>query len=314
MDFDQTHRVAKDVDLRFRRAGHILGAAMVELRHANTILVFSGDLGRPNDATMVDPEPIAHADYLVVESTYGDRRHEKGDPATILGEIIERTARRGGTILIPSFAVGRTQAILYHLHRLKISGRIVNVPIYLDSPMAEDASDIFGRDFRDLKLSAQDCLAACRVARYIRTVEQSKELTADPLPKVIISASGMATGGRVLHHLKQYAPDARNTILFAGFQAGGTRGAAMVAGAKAVKIYGAYVPVKAEVANLHMLSAHADADEILTWLRHFESPPRRTFITHGEPAASDALRHRIEQELHWTCCVPEYREEVELGT
>ena len=244
MAFDETHGVAQHVQLRFRRAGHILGAAIVELVHANTTVVFSGDLGRPNDPTMVDPEPIAHADYLVVESTYGDRRHDTDDPEKVLGDVIERTVHRGGTVVIPSFAVGRTQSILYYLHRLKIAGRIANVPIYLDSPMAEDASDIFCRDFRDLKLSAQACRAASRVARYIRTVDQSKALTADPMPKVIISASGMATGGRVLHHLKQYGPNPKNTILFAGFQAGGTRGAAMTAGAKAVKIHGAYVPWK----------------------------------------------------------------------
>jgi metallo-beta-lactamase family protein len=178
--------------------------------------------------------------------------------------------------------------------------------------MAEEASDIFCKDFRDQRLSEQACRAICSGAQYVRTPEQSKALTANLVPKIIISASGMATGGRVLHHLKHYAPDIRNTILFAGFQAGGTRGAAMTSGAKAVKIHGNYVAVHAEVHNLHMLSAHADADEILGWLRHFESPPRRTFVSHGEPAASDALRHRIEEQLGWSCAVAEYREEVEL--
>jgi metallo-beta-lactamase family protein len=312
MPFDEVHSLEKGIEIRFRRAGHILGAAIVELFHAGITVVFSGDLGRPNDPTMVDPTPIAHADYLIIESTYGDRRHDVADPEEALADIINRTVRRGGTIVIPAFAVGRTQSILYYLQRLKSTGRIPDMPVFLDSPMAEDASDIFCKDFRDQKLTEQACRAACGVARYVRTVEQSKALTAEPVPKIIISASGMATGGRVLHHLKQYAPDPRNTILFTGFQAGGTRGAAMTSGAKTVKIHGAYVPIHAEVQNLHMLSAHADADEIMGWLRHFKSPPRQTFVTHGEPAAADALRHRIEEELGWPCSVAEYREVIPL--
>lgn len=313
VDFDATTNVGQHIQLCLRRAGHILGAAIVEIECAGTRLVFSGDLGRPNDSILVDPTPIARADYLVVESTYGDRRHDADDPERLLAEVIVKTARRGGTVIIPAFAVGRTQAILYHLHRLKMAKRIPDLPIFLDSPMAQDASDIFCRDFRDLRLSEQECRAACKVARYVRTVEESKTLTANPVPKVIISASGMATGGRVLHHLKNYAPDPRNAILFTGFQAGGTRGASLVSGAKAVKIHGAYVPVNAEVHNLHMLSGHADAGEILSWLRHFAAPPRKTFITHGEPAAADALRRRIEEELGWACAVPDYRDEIDLS-
>jgi metallo-beta-lactamase family protein len=179
--------------------------------------------------------------------------------------------------------------------------------------MAVDASEIFCKHIADHKLAENQCRAACGVAQYVRTVDESRTLTVDPVPKVIISASGMATGGRVLHHLKHYAPDRRNTILFAGFQAGGTRGAAMMAGADSVKIHGTHVPVRAEVANLEMLSAHADAEEILRWLRGFKTLPRTTFITHGEPAASDALRHRVEEELGWTCVVPDHGQLVELG-
>jgi len=185
--------------------------------------------------------------------------------------------------------------------------------VFLDSPMAVDASEVFCRNLQDHRLSARECRDACRVARYVRDVEESKALTANPMPKVIVSASGMATGGRVLHHLKHYAPDARNTILFAGFQAGGTRGAAMVAGAEQIKIHGRYVPVRAAVRNLEMLSAHADVDEIMRWLKGFRNPPRTTFITHGEPAASDALRHRIEEEMGWPCVVPEHGQQVDLS-
>jgi len=310
--FDRTQTVTPDLTARFLPAGHILGAAIVELDHAGRKVVFSGDLGRPNNATMVDPTPVKHADYLLVESTYGNRKHDPQDPEDVLADVIVRTAGRGGTVLIPSFAVGRAQTIMYHLQRLKAAHRIPDLPIFLDSPMAVDASEIFCKDSQARKLSDAECRSACSVAHYVRDVEESKRLDTEPMPKVIISASGMATGGRVLHHLKRYAPGPQNTILFAGFQAGGTRGAAMTGGADRVKIHGAYVPVRAEVQNLHMLSAHADTDEIMDWLRHFEAPPKMTFVTHGEPEPADAMRHRIEEELGWPCLVPDYRETVEL--
>ena len=261
---------------------------------------------------MPDPAPVAETDYLVVESTYGNRVHDGRDASEELANVITKTIARGGSVIIPAFAVGRTQTLLYYLHQLKKAGDIPDLPIFLDSPMAEDASDIFRVHVADHKLSAAETRATCMVARYVTSVEDSKALDSDPMPKIIISASGMATGGRVLHHLKYYAPDPKNTILFAGFQAGGTRGAAMVSGAKKVKIHGSYVPIRAEVHNLQMLSAHADLDEIMSWLAHFKSPPKCTFITHGEPKASDALRMRIEEELGWTCSIPDYRETVEL--
>ncbi|WP_445504387.1 MBL fold metallo-hydrolase RNA specificity domain-containing protein [Microvirga sp. G4-2] len=310
--FGEWRELPHGVRVRFSRAGHILGAACVECEWNGTKLVFSGDLGRYNDPMMVDPTPIGEADYIVVESTYGDRRHGTDDVQTVLGDVIERTVNRGGTVIIPAFAVGRAQALLYHLERLKAAGRLANVPIFLNSPMAADASEILCNHMEDQKLSAAECRAACGIATYVRTVEASKALNENPVPKVIVSASGMATGGRVLHHLKRYAPDPRNTILFAGFQAVGTRGAAMVAGAGTIKIHGAYIPVRAEVQNLSMLSAHADADEILRWLRNFRQPPRMTFITHGEPSASDALRLRIQDELGWPCTVPEHLERADL--
>ena len=308
--FNEDKQLSPHIRFRLVPAGHILGAAIVEMTCDGIQVVFSGDLGRPNSATMVDPTPVQHADYLLIESTYGNRKHDARDPEDMLAEIVNRTAGRGGTVLIPSFAVGRAQSLMYHLHRLKQARRIPGIPIFLDSPMAIDASDLFCK--YEQKLSAQETRATCAVARYVNDVEGSKALDGDPTPKIIISASGMATGGRVLHHLKLLAPDARNTILFAGFQAGGTRGEAMTNGAESVKIHGSYVPIRAEVANLHMLSAHADADEIMAWLRNFRKPPKTTFITHGEPDAADALRHRIEEELGWRCVVPEYRDAVEL--
>ena len=311
--FDREFEPIEGIKVRFLAAGHILGASIVEIVSEGVKIVFSGDLGRSDDAIMVDPAPVEKADYLIVESTYGDRRHESGNAQDSLADIITRTIGRGGSIIVPAFAVGRAQSVMYHIMRLKDDGRIPgDLPVYLDSPMAIDASQVFCDHMAEHRLTAAQCRAACAVAKYVHEAEESKALDADPMPKIIISASGMATGGRVLHHLKHYAPDHRNAILFTGFQAGGTRGAAMVGGAEAVKIHGQYVRVKAEVANLQMLSAHADADEILKWLGHFRTPPRMTFVTHGEPAASDTLRHRIEEELDWPCRVPEYREEAAL--
>ena len=310
--FGRPQRIS-GMNVEFLPAGHILGAAIIRIGVEGRTLVFSGDLGRAHSATMVDPTPISHADYLVVESTYGDRTHERRDPEDALADVVNRTASRGGTVVIPAFAVGRTQVLLHHFARLKSAGRIPRLPIFLDSPMAVNASEIFCAHAEDHRLSPAECRAASAAAHYIRDVEESKALDQNAMPKVIISASGMATGGRVLHHLKVFAPDPRNTILLTGFQAGGTRGAALEAGAREIKIHGQYVPVEAEVAKLDMLSAHADADEILAWLRNFKNPPCATFVTHGEPIAADALRHRIEEELGWTCVVPEQSERVELA-
>lgn len=312
IDFGKPVTLGAGISLRLVPAGHILGAAIVEMRVNGLTIVFSGDLGRPGSATMVDPTPVSHADYLLVESTYGDRRHDARDPEDALADVIMRTVARGGTVVIPSFAVGRAQTLMFHLYRLKAAGRILDVPIFLDSPMAVDASEIFCKHVRQHRLDEPQCRATCHVAHYVHSAEESKALDRNHAPKVIISASGMATGGRVLHHLKHFAPDARNTILFAGFQAGGTRGAAMTGGAEAIKMHGQYIPVRAEVANLHMLSAHADADEILSWLDHFNAPPRMTFVVHGEPAASDTLRLRIKERFGWPCRVPEYRETTDL--
>jgi metallo-beta-lactamase family protein len=311
--FHKPQKLWEGVEARFLRAGHILGASIISLNANGTKIVFSGDLGRPNDPTMFAPEPVEEADYLLVESTYGNRSHNSHSAEDMLAEAIGRTAGRGGTIVIPSFAVGRAQMLLIYLHRLKKAGRIPNLPVFLDSPMAINASDIFEAHPDDHKMSKAETQAAFDVAEYVHTPDQSKALDRAAMPKVIISASGMATGGRVLHHLKAYGPDRRSTILFAGYQAGGTRGAKMLAGAEAVKIHGHYVPIRAEVADLDMLSAHADADEIMGWLAHFKRPPKHTFVVHGEPDAADAMRARICEELGWSVSAPEHKEEVDLA-
>ncbi|HEX4896370.1 MAG TPA: MBL fold metallo-hydrolase [Solimonas sp.] len=296
-------------------AGHILGSAMVRLEDRRTSILFSGDLGRPRDPIMQSPEPPPPADYLVIESTYGNRRHEAIDPTDELGQIIQRTSARHGVVVVPAFAVGRTQSLLWCIHRLKARGTIPeHLPVYLNSPMAIDATAIYRRHGREHRLTPDECQAMCHAARFVHTIDESKALNLRHGPMVILAGSGMATGGRVIHHLKAFAPDARNSIVLTGFQAGGTRGASLLAGADSMKIHGSYVAVRAEVHALSNLSAHADYAEILTWMKGFRQPPRRVFVTHGEPAAADALRMHIEETFGWPCEVPDFRDEVSLGS
>ncbi|SFC25586.1 metallo-beta-lactamase family protein [Polaromonas sp. OV174] len=294
-------------------SGHMLGASFVQLDNGSRSILFSGDIGRPNDYLLHAPSQMDGADYLVVESTYGDRQHTDTDPLLELGQVINRTSARGGVVVIPAFAVGRAQTLLHCIRLLKDQGVIPqSLPIYLNSPMAAGATQSYLKHRAELRLSPGQCEAMADTARIVQSPEESRQLNKRHGPMVIISASGMATGGRVVHHLKAFAPDKRNTLLFAGFQAGGTRGATLVSGASTVRIHGEDVPVRAEVVQLDDLSAHADAVEILDWLRRFKSAPKQTFITHGEPAAADAMRQRIERELHWACHMPFYLETFDL--
>jgi metallo-beta-lactamase family protein len=308
-----------DIDLgggvtaRWSHAGHILGAASIRLAYGGRSILFSGDVGRPDDPILLPPSPPADADYLVVESTYGDRVHERADPRGVLGDVVRRTAARGGVVVIPAFAVGRTQTILYHLAALRAAGAIPEIPIYLDSPMAIDATRILHRHIGEHRLTTAQCVALYSSVRMANTVEESKAVMRAIGPRIIISASGMATGGRVLHHLKAFAPDPRSTVLFVGHQAAGTRGAAALAGAASLKIHGEYVPLRAEVVSIGHLSAHADREELLAWMSGMRTPPREAFVTHGEPVASDALRQAIEERLGWRCTVPDYLQGFRLG-
>ena len=288
----------------FRRAGHILGASTVEVNWQGRRIVFTGDLGRYDDPIMFDPDPVAAADHLVMESTYGDRVHERTDAPAVLADVVERTVKRGGTVVVPAFAVGRAQTLLYHLWQLREAGKLPDIPIYLDSPMAINASELLGSYPGDHKLSAQVYEGMREMANYSPDSEQSMKISASKEPKIIISASGMATGGRILHHLKAFAPDPRNTIMITGYQVPGTRGASIAAGEKFVRIYGEWIPINAEVADLAMLSAHADADELIRWARGFSAAPEQTFVVHGEPPAADALRRRLGRELGWQATVP----------
>jgi metallo-beta-lactamase family protein len=299
--------------IRFTPAGHILGAASVHLADADTSVLLSGDLGRSSDPILLPPEPPAAAENVIVESTYGDRLHDAADPEDQLAEVINRTTRRGGTVLVPAFAVGRAQRLLYHLARLRAAERIAPVPVYLNSPMAIDTLKVLC-DFRaEHRLSVAECMELCGVAQQIRDVEQSRWLGSRRGPMIIIAGSGMATGGRVLHHLAQLAPDHRNTVLLVGYQAAGTRGASLVAGGKQLKIHGRSIEVRAEVAQIASLSAHADRDELVAWLGRLPHQPLRTFVTHGEPASAAGLRAAIADRLGWPSETPSYLDEVELA-
>lgn len=299
---------------RFLGAGHILGAMSAYLDVSGARLCFTGDLGRPDDPLMLPPRPFDGADVLVTESTYGDRSHSEVDPAKQLGDIVRRTARRGGVVLIPAFAVGRTETILLHLSRLLDRGDIPEVPIYVNSPMAVSVADVYRDHPEEHRISPEEVERLYQVAIPIRSVDDSKLLNLRGGPMIIVSASGMLTGGRVLHHLRAYGPDKRNTIVLSGFQAGGTRGARLAAGERTLRIFGEDVPIRAEITAIESMSAHADADDIIDWMRKSPRPPATVYVTHGERAAADTLRLRIERELGWPARVPEQGEEVSIST
>jgi len=310
--------VAEGVTATFRRAGHILGSATVDLAldgKAPSRLVFSGDLGRPHQPILRGPEPVPGADVLLLESTYGNRLHA-GDPADELAGIVAETARRGGVLLIPAFAVGRTQSVVWLLRRLEEEGRIPPLPTYVDSPMAIDATEIYLRHPEDHDLGMEQLLdrghdpLQTRSFRLARTRDESRALNDLTGPFIIVSASGMATGGRVLHHLKLRLPEPRTTVLLVGFQAVGTRGRALQEGAKTLRILGAEVPVRARVETLDGLSAHADQQEMLEWLGMMERPPRQVWLVHGEEENASVFAEVIRKRLGWSVDVAQDRATV----
>jgi len=311
--FEQDFEPVPGITATLRCQGHIPGAAAVTLGHDGTRITFSGDLGRPDDPVMPAPLPPADSDWIVIESTYGDRSHPAETLGEELGAALRRVAARGGVMVIPAFAVGRAQLLLHVIAQLQAAGQAPSMPVYLNSPMAAGVTALY-RTHRDLhRIGAAGLDAIDRMTRVVGSAEESKALNRRKGPMVIVSASGMVTGGRVLHHLMAFAPDPNNAIALCGFQAGGTRGAAIAAGASSVRIYGQDVPIRAEVIQLSAGSAHADGGEVLDWLRSAPRQPRGVFVTHGEPAPADALRVRIERELGWKAHVPEYLEQADLG-
>lgn len=312
LDFDSPFPLPGGIEATFLPAGHILGAAQIHLQVAGRTIHFTGDLGRADDPLMFPPRALERVNVLVAESTYGNRTHPVGDPEAELGSIINRVAKRHGVIMIAAFAVGRAETVLLHLSRLLAKHAIPPIPVFLNSPMAIDASDMYQRHREEHRLQEHEFKALYKVATPVRSADQSKLLNLRGGPMIIISASGMLTGGRILHHLAAYGPDRRNAIILSGYQAGGTRGASLAAGAKELRIYGQDISIEAEVIQMEGLSAHADSDELIQWMKTAPAAPAMTYVTHGEADASDALRARIKRQLGWKARVPEHLETISL--
>jgi metallo-beta-lactamase family protein len=319
MNFAQGVALEDGIVFTYHPTGHILGAGSLEIRTGKTRLWFSGDLGRYHDEVMNPPTQGSEADYIFVESTYGNRLHASHDVSADLADTINRTARRGGAVLIPAFAIGRTQTMLYHIRQLEDAGRIPHLPVFIDSPMAVDASALyceFGHEENlklDLTMTDDECCPLrCRETTFVRTPEESKRINDLHAPAIIIAASGMATGGRVVHHLANRLPDKRNTVLLVGYQAEGTRGRALLNGEKKLKIHGQFVPVRAEVASISGLSAHGDQRDLMRWLSGFRRAPRRVFLIHGEEDGLNGLAGQIRENLKWPTHIPGHLERAEL--
>ncbi len=310
--FDEIFKATENFNVTFKYAGHILGAAIVIVEAGAKKIAFSGDIGRSNDPIFYPPAKISSIDYLIVESTYGSRQHEATHPIEDLELIINEALQKKGVILIPAFTVGRAQSLMHHLSVLKKSGRIQDVPMYLNSPMATKVTNLY-HEFKTLhKLTKEECDDMCDTVYYIRSVEESKTLNTQKGPMLIISASGMATGGRILHHFKAFISDPTTTVILAGFQAAGTRGRALQDGAKKIKIHGEFLTVNANIKFLENISAHADYTEIIDWLTQSGISPRKVFITHGEVDSATQTREHLNQSFDWVCEIPKQGHEFIL--
>ena len=311
-NFGEVLNLASGMQAEFLHAGHILGAAQLRVTVNGVSVHFTGDLGRPNDPLMNAPEPFTGSDVLIAESTYGDRAHPEINPEAELAEAIRPVLERGGVVVIPAFAVGRTQALMLHVWRLIDRGEIARVPVYVNSPMASSATRMYSEHREEHRINIEEFRDMYDVAHMVRTVDDSKALNERHGPMIIIAASGMMTGGRVLHHLLKFGTDPNNAILISGYQAVGTRGRLLADGADSLRIFGRDVPIRAEVIHIESMSAHADADQMIAWMRGAPSAPNMTYVTHGEPNASDRLRFRVADELHWPVRAPRMGETIDL--
>lgn len=310
--FHQELKINDTFSITFSPVGHILGAASVLIKACGKSITFTGDVGRLNDAVMKSPENLQKTDYLVIESTYGDRLHPDVDVFSELADIVNSTIANKGVVLIPAFAVGRAQSLMFMLSELIDQRRIPRVPIYLNSPMATNATKIFCNFMDTHNLTAQQCQDFNAKVTFIKTPDESKALNERKGPMIIISASGMATGGRILHHLKAFGDNPKNTIVLAGFQAMGTRGRALQEGAREMKYHGQIYPINAKVVMLENVSAHADYSEMTTWLQRSQIQPRQVFITHGEASSAFEFKKHLENKFHWSCFVPMQDQEFSL--
>lgn len=306
INFEEPYQLFEALSFTFFPAGHIIGSSIVQLKHQNKSILFTGDLGRPHHIVMKPPAIITSANYLVIESTYGDRLHDRSNPLDQLAKVIQETVVNGGSVIIPAFAVGRTQDLLYLLFLLKKEKRIPDVPIFLDSPMAQNVSNLLAHYTNEHRFSRELCKKICKIAKYVKTPDESKIIDQYSIPVIVISASGMAEGGRILHHLKVFLTDYRNTILLTGYQDPGTRGDRLVRGEAEIKIHGGMVPVRARIVSMNNLSAHADYQEMLDWLKNFKRPPQKVFITHGDQSSTLSLKKKIEEKFNWQCIIPNY--------
>ena len=309
--------VVPGVDVEFINAGHLLGSAYARVTFGDKTILFGGDLGRFGRPVLPDPVPIDRADVLLVESTYGDRLHEPDDEGNRLAAIVNAAAQRGGKLIVPAFAIGRVEEVVYWLKRLEDEKRVPELPVYIDSPMAAQAMRFYQQraDELDPEMQTRErgvCVFCTTRMTTVSSVQQSIDLVASHQPCIVIASSGMATGGRVLYHLAAALPHPRNTVMFVGYQAAGTRGRSLVEGAQAVRIKGRDIPVAATIEHIDSMSAHADAGEIMRWLSGFVAPPAKTYLVHGEPPALDALRDRITREKDWPVHVAGYREREEI--
>lgn len=309
---DRDYDVAPGVSARWHPAGHIVGASSVQLTMGAGTVFFSGDLGQDDDALMREPRPFPGSDILLMESTYGDELHGDFSPLDQLEEAIAPVLERRGVVLIPAFAVGRTQALMLHISRLMHQKRIPQVPVFVNSPMAVNASGIYAQHSDELRVEHDELERMYASVKMVRTVEQSIALNMADGPMIIISASGMMTGGRVLHHVVAFGQDPNNAIILSGFQAGGTRGADLARGERTLRIFGEDIPIKAQITQIDSMSAHADADQLLAWVRSAPTPPRMTYLVHGEDQAANRMRFRIEHELGWPVRVAEHNEEIDI--
>lgn len=305
-------KINDDVEVTFYPNGHILGSCFLLVKAHGKKLIFSGDLGRPVSPLLNKPTPIKPADIIVMESTYGDRIHPSEDILDQLANVINDTLRQKGSLLIPSFAVGRAQELMHLVNELKRQNRIPDVPVYLDTPMGANATEIFRKYASWHKLTADQCNAIFERVEIVSKFEDTLAVIDTPGSKVVIAASGMLTGGRVLYYLEKYLENRRNTILLTGFQSEGTRGRALQDGAYELKMHGSYYPVKAQIRSLSSMSGHADQAEMMDWLSQIGEPPKKLFLVHGENSSREAFRVKIEATLGWTVVVPSQLDEVKL--
>ncbi|MDB2657458.1 MBL fold metallo-hydrolase [Crocinitomicaceae bacterium] len=311
-NYDEWVILAPEIKFQFLNAGHILGSAMIELKLHGRTFVFSGDIGRTDPMLLYPPKKVPNADYLIIESTYGDREHDDSDIKLELARIIKDTYKRGGILMVPTFSIERVQEIMFLLYQLRNEDKMPNIPVYLDSPMGIRATEVFEDYPQWQDLSRNDLNRMYEGIHWVNTYEASKAIVRDKSSKIVLAGSGMLQGGRILHYLSAHMGNENNTLLFTGYQAEGTRGRSILRGSSSIKFFGEYHSVKCQIASISSLSAHGDRAELIEWMKHFKTPPKKVFLNHGEPHQLDAFRVLIQSKLGWDVIIPYQEESFEL--